>query len=159
VDGIELWRQPLGLFAQKGVLLGHVHVDPDFDGISRQVFSAKAGEGRVVPAFAVQALHAAGLNFKSRFEEELGSTEIIRPQTINIRFAGDENTFPRVPAWKVLDNSADSRQFRDQIILIGFTAEGLGDNWFTPFTTRGKKMSGVEVHANLIDTLYAGRAI
>src|SRR5207237_623005 len=50
VDGVGLWRQPLGLFAQKGVLLGHVHTDPDFDGISRRVFSAKAGEGRVIQA-------------------------------------------------------------------------------------------------------------
>src|SRR3989454_4402039 len=64
VDGVGLWRQPLGLFAQKGVLLGHVHADPDFDGISRRVLSAKAGEGRVIPAFAVQALHAAGLEFQ-----------------------------------------------------------------------------------------------
>src|SRR5215813_4466270 len=54
VDGIELWRQPLELFVRKGVLLGHVQADPDFDGISRRVFSAKAGEGRVFPAFAVQ---------------------------------------------------------------------------------------------------------
>ena len=159
VDGVGLWRQPLGLFAQKRVLLGHVHADPDFDGISRRVFSAKAGEGRVVPAFAVQALHAAGLQFKSDFEKKVGAAERIRPQAVNIRFAGDENTFRRVPAWAVLEGSADLGQFRDQIILIGFTAEGLGDEWFTPFAITGKKMSGVEVHANVIDTLYAGRAI
>src|SRR5207237_6343128 len=46
VDGIEGWRHPLGLFEQKGVRLGHVHADPDFDGISRRIFSANAGGGR-----------------------------------------------------------------------------------------------------------------
>jgi signal transduction histidine kinase/CHASE2 domain-containing sensor protein len=158
-DGVELWRQPLDLFNQKGVRLGHVHADPDFDGISRRIFSAKTGEGRVVPAFAVQALHAAGLPFRSDFEEKAGSVEVIRPQTVNIRFAGDENTFPHVPAWKVLEGSADVGKLKDQIVLIGFTAEGQGDQWFTPFAEKGKKMSGVEVHANVIDTLYAGRAI
>ena len=159
VDGVEVWRRPLGLFEQKGVRLGHVHADPDFDGISRRIFSAKAGEGRVVPAFAVQALHAAGLSFKSDFEQKVGAADVIRPQMVNIRFAGDENTFQHVPAWKILDGSAEPEQFKDQIVLIGFTAEGFGDQWFTPFAASGKKMSGVEVHADVIDTLYAGRAI
>jgi PAS domain S-box-containing protein len=158
-DGVELWRQPLDMFNQKGVRLGHVHADPDFDGISRRVYSAKTGEGRVVPAFAIQALHAAGLPFRSDVETKVGSAQVIRPQTVNIRFAGDENTFPHVPAWKVLEGQANVAQFKDQIVLVGFTAEGLGDNWFTPLSEKQKKMSGVEVHANVIDTLYSGRAI
>ena len=158
-EGVEVWRQPLKLFNQKRVWLGHVHADPDFDGISRRIYSAKTGEGRVVPAFAIQALHAAGLPFGSDFEQKVGSADIIRPRAVNIRFAGDENTFPRVPAWKVLSRQADRAQFTDRIVLIGSTAEGLGDEWFTPFAEKGKKMSGVEVHANMIDTLYAGRTI
>src|SRR5207245_566727 len=45
-------------------------------------------------------------------------------------------------------------------VLIGLTAEGLQDQWFTPFSTReGQKMSGVEIHANAIDTFYARRMI
>src|SRR5207244_10839823 len=72
VDGVELWRQPLGIFVQKGVLLGHVHAEPDFDGISRQVFCLKVGGGRVVPGFAVQALHAAGLDLTWDFERYVG---------------------------------------------------------------------------------------
>src|SRR5947207_4794628 len=159
VDGVELWRQALGIFVQKGVLLGHVHAEPDFDGISRQVFSLKAREGRVVPAFAVQALHAAGLEFKSDFEQKAEGAQLIRPQAINIRFAGDQNTFRRVAAWRVLEGSADAGEFKDQIILIGFTAEGLGDEWFKTFAIGQKKTSGVEVHANVIDTLYAVRVI
>jgi signal transduction histidine kinase/CHASE2 domain-containing sensor protein len=159
VNGVELWRQPLDRFAQKDVRLGHVHADPDFDGIIRRVLSAKAGEGQVVPAFAFQTLHAAGLSFKSEFERKQGSVTVIRPQPVNIRFVGDEHSFPHVPAWKILDGSADATQFKNQIVLVGFTAEGLGDNWFTPFAEKQKKMSGVEVHANVIDTLYAGRAI
>ena len=159
VNGVELWRQPLDRFAQKGVRLGHAHADPDFDGINRRILSAKAGEGRVVSAFAVQTLHAAGLPFKSDFERQQGAVTVIRPEPVNIRFVGDEHSFPHVPAWKILDGSADAAQFKNQIVLIGFTAEGLGDNWFTPFAERQKKMSGVEVHANFIDTLYAGRAI
>jgi signal transduction histidine kinase/CHASE2 domain-containing sensor protein len=159
VNGVERWLKPLDRFAQKGVRLGHVHTDPDFDSISRRIFYAKTGEGLVVPAFAVQTLHAAGLSFKSDFEQKQGAAAVIRPQPVNIRFVGDEHSFPHVPAWKILVGSLDPAQFKNQIVLIGFTAEGLGDNWLTPFAETGKKMSGVEVHANVIDTLYAGRAI
>jgi CHASE2 domain-containing sensor protein len=54
--------------------------------------------------------------------------------------------------------TADLTQFSNRIVLIGFTAEGLGDSWFTPFAESGKN-ERVEIHANAIDTLYAGRAI
>ncbi len=158
--GKEQWLEPDPLFLQKHVRLGHVQTDPDFHGINRRVLSAKAtSEGRVLPAFAVQTLKTAGLPFEADFEQKVGSAEILRPEPINIRFVGDNNSFPQLPAWRVLDGSVPASELTNQIILIGFTAEGLGDEWFSPFAETGKKMSGVEMHANAIDTLYAGRAI
>jgi signal transduction histidine kinase len=160
VGGTERWDEPDPLFLQKSVRLGHVHTEHEFDDINRRIVSAKAvSEGRVLPAFAVQALHAADLPFKADFEQKVGPAEVLRPEPINIRFVGDNHSFPHVPAWQVLDGTAGLPQFRNQIVLIGFTAEGLGDQWFTPFSVQGQKMSGVEIHANAIDTLYAGRAI
>ncbi len=157
-QGVERWRDPLAIFVQKHVRLGHVHTDPDFDGIGRKVLYVKPGDGRVVPALAVQALHAAELPFKSDFEQTVNSAQILRPEFVNIRFVGDNNSFSQVPAWKVLDGSVDPSLLKGKIVLLGSTAEG-GDQWFTPFSTHGQKMSGVEIHANAIDTLYAGRAI
>lgn len=44
--------------------------------------------------------------------------------------------------------------FKNKIILIGASAEALQDNKNTPFVSSGSsKMPGVEVHANLFDTL------
>src|SRR5262245_47909536 len=48
VNGIDRWRRPNEPFVQKHVRLGHVHADPDFDGISRRILPAKIGEGRAV---------------------------------------------------------------------------------------------------------------
>ena len=160
-QGADRWLEPDPLFLQKHVRLGHVHTDPDFDNISRRILSAKAtGAGRVIPAFAVQALHSAGMPFKADFEQKAGAADVLRPEPINIRFVGDNNSFRHIPAWQVLDSGGDLTQFANQIVLIGFTAEGgPDDQWFTPFAEAGKKMSGVEIHANAIDTLYAGRAI
>src|SRR5947207_2493779 len=124
------WLEPDPLFAQKHVWVGHVQTDPDFDTINRRIPSAKAtGSGRVISAFAVQALHAAGLPFKADFEKKIGPADNLRPEAFNIRFVGDNKTFRHVPAWQVLDGTADTAQFGNQIVLIGFTAEGLGDQW------------------------------
>jgi adenylate cyclase len=49
--------------------------------------------------------------------------------------------------------------FKNKIVLVGATAETLQDNKNTPFVTAGStKMPGVEVHANLLDTLRADLA-
>jgi signal transduction histidine kinase/CHASE2 domain-containing sensor protein len=155
------WNQPEPqLMAGAHVRLGHVHTDPDFDGINRRIPSIReAEEGRFLQAFSIQALHAADLPFQSPLEQRVGSAVVIRPEPFNIRFVGDNESFPRVPAWQVLDGTADTARFNNQIALIGFTAEAIGDQWFTPFSVSGRKMSGVEIHANAIETLYSGRSI
>jgi len=158
--GAERWLEPNPVFLHKNVRLGHVHTDPDFDGISRRIFSVKATpDGRTVPAFAVQALNSADLPIKADFARKIGAADVFRAEPISIRFVGDNNSFRHIPAWQVLDGNTDLAQLTNQIVLIGVTAEGSGDQWFTPFAETGRKMSGVEIHANAIDTLYAGRSI
>jgi signal transduction histidine kinase/CHASE2 domain-containing sensor protein len=159
VNGSERWNDPDPLFMQKHVRLGHVHTDTDPDRINRRIWSVKSGDsGAPVPAFSIQALHAAGIPFKSDFERKVGVADVFRPQTFNIRFVGDTGTFRRVAAWEVLEGKADPAVFNNQIVLIGSTAEGV-DRWFTPFDSNGRQMSGVEIHANAIETLYSGRTI
>ncbi len=148
--GAERWRLPNALFVQRHVRLGHVHADPDFDFINRRLFSVKIGAGRAIPALSFEALRSAGL---------ANDNGVLRAETLNIRFVGDHHSFRHIPAWQLLDGGADASPFKDRIVLIGSTAEGLGDQWPSPFATSGQKISGVEVHANAIETLFSGRAI
>jgi signal transduction histidine kinase/CHASE2 domain-containing sensor protein len=158
--GTERWLEPDPQFLKNHAVLGHVHTDPDIDNINRRILSVKATTaGRLIPAFAVQALRSAELPFKADFEDKVGPATVIRSEPVNIRFVGDNRSFPHVPAWQILEGTAENAQLADRIVLVGFTAEGQGDQWFTPFSASGQKMSGVEIHANAIDTLYAGRAI
>src|SRR5438093_4627364 len=73
INGGDHWRRPNERFVQQHVRLGHVHADPDFDGISRRFLSAKISDGRTVRAFARETLQAAGLPESGTFEERTGS--------------------------------------------------------------------------------------
>ncbi|HUU32948.1 MAG TPA: adenylate/guanylate cyclase domain-containing protein [Vicinamibacterales bacterium] len=51
----------------------------------------------------------------------------------------------------------DPAVFKDQIVVVGVTAQGLMDLFMTPFGEG--RMPGAEVHANVIDGLLSGRAV
>lgn len=51
----------------------------------------------------------------------------------------------------------DPAVFKDQIVVVGVTAQGLTDLFTTPFGEG--RMPGAEVHANVIDGLLSGRAV
>jgi len=51
----------------------------------------------------------------------------------------------------------DPASFRDRIVIVGGTAEGLKDVFTTPFSSGD--ISGPEAHANIVDALLSHRAI
>lgn len=58
-----------------------------------------------------------------------------------------------VSARDILNNEIDPGLLAGKIVLIGTTAVGLGDLFATPV---GVNMSGVEIHAQLLETLLSG---
>ncbi len=162
LDGMDRWRRPRAQFLQPNVRLGHVHTEPELDGISRSIYTDKAAEGTLLPAFSLEVLRAAGFGIDAMFEGQAGEGFIrVAQPTLRIRFAGDTgSTFQQIPAWKILEGVQDVSSLRDRIVLVGGTAEGLQeDQWFTPFSLSGLKTPGVEIHANAIDTQFARRWI
>lgn len=149
IDQETRWRKPAVRLANPNVRLGHVHADPDLDGIHRRILTAKFAAGEVYSAFALECLRAPGAR----------PTEVIRPRLINVRFAGDRRTFEHIPAWELLEGRRSPSALRDRIVLIGATAEGLGDQWMTPFSASGAAMSGIEIHANAVETVRSGTEI
>jgi CHASE2 domain-containing sensor protein/signal transduction histidine kinase len=160
--GVEHWRRPQARFLQSNVRLGHVHTEPELDGINRAIYTDKVSEGILLPAFSLEVLRAAGVAVDPAFERQAGEGfSRVEQSTALIRFAGDTGqTFTQMPAWKILEGTADASALRDRIVLIGVTAEAVQeDQWFTPFSVTGLKTPGVEIHANAIDTYYARRWI
>lgn len=51
----------------------------------------------------------------------------------------------------------DPALFKDRIVIVGATAEGLNEAFTTPFP--GGEINGPEVHANMLDAMLSNRAI
>lgn len=59
-----------------------------------------------------------------------------------------------IPAWTVLNGTADPSSIKDKIVLIGTSAEGLKDIRSTPLDLF---IPGVEVHMNVIEQVITGK--
>ncbi|MBW2154208.1 MAG: CHASE2 domain-containing protein [Deltaproteobacteria bacterium] len=69
-----------------------------------------------------------------------------------INYRGGEKTFPHIPVTDILQGKISSSVFKDKIVLVGVTATGIYDLRVTPFAT---VFPGLEIHANLIDTVLS----
>jgi adenylate cyclase len=74
---------------------------------------------------------------------------------IVINFRGGPGTFPRVSYHRVVNGAVPPEAFRGAIVLIGATSPVLHDVFSTPFAP-AREMPGVEIHANVLDTLIRG---
>lgn len=144
--------------------LGHVHTEPDADGIVRSILLLKANRERRLWALGLQMARSAigaGPPLETRDSVELGPIRIPAPEATDpgtpnrqmmINYAGPEGTFRRIPFSSLLDNTARPDEFLDKIAILGVTAQGSGDRLFTPLSS-GLGMSGIEIHANIARTI------
>ncbi len=79
----------------------------------------------------------------------------IQAQQFLINFRGPPRTFETIPYYRVLLGEIPPEYFHNKIVLVGSTTALLHDVFPTPFATSGN-MSGVEIHANVLETLLQG---
>ncbi|MCJ7540199.1 MAG: adenylate/guanylate cyclase domain-containing protein, partial [Desulfobacterales bacterium] len=72
---------------------------------------------------------------------------------ILINYLGPPQTFPYFSITDILHKTFQKGAFKDKIVLVGSTAEGIYDSRNTPFSTIHP---GLEVHANIIDNILTG---
>ncbi len=101
--------------------------------------------------------------------------DLMLPDHIYINFVGPPDTFRMVSFWRVLRGKVDPAIFKDKMVLVGSTLPADHDFYKVPFSGRGENeklsgggelvvegsglMSGVEVHANVIQTIMKGNWI
>ena len=145
----------------------------DADGVFRRVPLVQAYEGYLFASLALATaqgyLDAPGIELAVEAQGSKGGKEYYALETINLQrfqipvdangavfvpYRGRQGSFPYVPAYKVLNGSADLSQLKDKIVLVGTSAPGLLDLRSTPVQNI---YPGVEVHANIISGILDNR--
>ncbi len=161
---------PLPILTEHAAALGHVHIDLSDDGIARQVYLFEGIGTSRWPHFGLAILEVSGKqpaggyihasssdnggNIKST--SPVAERQWSRAQDILIPFAGPPGHFLTISYTQVLDGQYPNNFFDGKIVLIGATADGMGDILPTPFSGHSRAMSGIEINANIIDAMLQG---
>jgi adenylate cyclase len=145
---------------------GHVNVLQDPDGVVRRAPLVLRHDGRYFPAFDAQVARVfLGAKEISLDLAEYGVTglklgtrdiPLDEDGRLLVRYRGQDGTFERVSIVDILEGKADAALLRDRVVLIGNTAQGIGDMRVTPY---GRLFPGVEVRANIIESLLEGNVL
>jgi signal transduction histidine kinase len=157
------WITPLPELQRHALALGHVHFEPDRDGLARTLLLTKANAGNRYWALGFEAFRAAmgAQGPPTEYPTELKVGNRLVPvsdsngRLLWIHYNGPEGTFRRISLASVLDDQVPPSIFAGKIVIFGVTAQGAGDRAYTPFST-GLGMSGIEIHANIFTTLFDG---
>jgi signal transduction histidine kinase len=157
------WIMPLPEFQRHAFALGHVHFEPDRDGLARTLMLAKANADNRYWALAFEAFRAAlgAQEPPTEYPRELKICNRLVPapdsngRLLWIHYNGPEGAFHRISLASVLDGEAPGSSFASRIVILGVTAQGAGDRVYTPFSS-GLGMSGIEIHANILSTIFDG---
>ena len=149
--------EPVAPLAAAATGLGQVDIGFDPDGVVRRVFLFESDGRRTAPQLM--------LAMKAHLDHAPISPPAMRPSPglrrtgeALIRFQGPAGTYRTVPFVSVLKGEVSPEVFRDKIVLVGATANGLNDRYATPMRDAGG-MSGVEIQANLLQALRAGTTL
>lgn len=170
---------PQPALARGAAALGHVHLPVDDDGVARGIYlwegegAPATGEAAPMwPHFSLALLAVAGRapapgwpatphGIEPQTPDPIGGQPLDwrRAARTPVAFAGPPGSFTRHSVIDVLDGSVPPEALRGKLVLVGATATGIGDLYATPATSAQVLMPGVEISANLADTLLQGRRI
>jgi adenylate cyclase len=152
--------------------LAHVNVFPDNDDkVRRLIVGLPEKNGKVVEAFSVKlANFALDDEQKVRWDENerkwYRGSEVIpvnaRNQVITQYYTSPRQEkdlktgYDSFSFSDVLNDKVDARLFENDIVLIGPFTTGLQDEYMTPMS-RAIKMFGVEIHANMVQSILENK--
>ena len=175
------WVEPLPLFAQSAVAVGHAQAALGPDSICRSVPVRELSLEGPRWAFALEVARVASgailvdggreLRIGERKIPTVGMsshTEVAGLESESLRLLPIDyrgqiapgEAFPPFLAISVVDllEGKAGGQLQGKAVLIGFGSTEIGDRIPTPVSDR-LPMPGVEIHANLIDAILSGRSL
>ena len=157
------WEEPIEQFRKHAAARGHVHADPDNDGVNRQVLLAKIGGANRRWAMALEA-YRLGLG-EDRIREtaaglELGEAFVPAPRVkdrpLRIRYANPHSPLDRISVKDVIEQPDAAAIVENRVVFVGVNVvSGIDRYLMTPYSF-WMAMSGVEINANAYETLARG---
>jgi adenylate cyclase len=162
---LEEFRRPLPELEKAALHLGLANLQRDPDSFVRRmpVFLVSPADQKAYFSWsALTALtyyQAPVPGSISNRQVQIGpmNTPLNEGRHLIVNYRGPTHkVFSQVPAYQVVNGDVDPAYFEDKIVLIGVTSEVEHDTYPTPYAGGTNPMPGVEINANVIDTLLSG---
>ncbi|MDI6780563.1 MAG: CHASE2 and HATPase_c domain-containing protein [bacterium] len=147
------WLKPFPELAQSAKGLGHGELESPADGVMRRVRMASEIKGERFYAFGLEIVrNYLNLNKIVELEDSFAVGDLRLPKRpMYINFVGSR--YEQISYSQVLSDRFPTDYFKEKIVLVGATAKGMGDEKLTPFSKGISIISGIEVHANIVQTI------
>ncbi|MCW4153735.1 CHASE2 and HATPase_c domain-containing protein [Halomonas sp. 18H] len=137
--------------------MGHINIRSDQDGIVRHVALFQND----MPQLTLRAYQH--LVSREQVTPEGATRDLLEPHdarvSVRIPYRAGALHYPRVSYVDILEGRLPPSLLANRVVMIGATANGLGDRHPTPFGGDGGGMPGVEIQANLLNGLLEGDII
>ena len=165
VNGQVIESLPLPSLASAAADLGRVHAVLDEDGIARSIYLYEGVGAPVWQHFSQAILNVAShQTSQNQFQLKTNNLKADNPKTSNqfslvrqqqriINFLGPPGHFLTISYVQVLNGEFNKGLFNNKIVLVGATASGMNDLLSTPVSGLRQPMSGVEFHANVLQSI------
>ena len=154
---------PIERFTKEAKAIGQINWLPDRDGAVRSQPLLVSYMDKVYPSFSLQTARTY-LNLELGEIQPRGQSVQIGNRNIPtdphfqtlVNFYGEQRTFPQFSFVDVVTKKVSKENFKGKIVLVGFTATGLGEQRATPVSAT---LPAVEYFASVIENILQGIVI
>lgn len=145
---------PAGELAAAATGIAQVNLRFDGDRVIRKAYLEEGGNGR---SWLQLAAMMAGL--ASAPAAERGKPGLWQTRPVLIPYGGAAGHIRTLSFVDLLEGRVPAELLTGRHILVGATADGMGDSYPTPTSGTTSQMAGVEIQAQLLDALLRGETI
>ena len=139
---------PIPIIRERAAAHGFVNFNQDEDAFVRSASLVRQFQGKEIASFDLQLYQLA-------VKAGLQAAPLPDEHSFLVNYQGGPQSFATIPYYQVLNGEIKPDVFAGAIVLLGATSPILHDVFPTPFATSGE-MPGVEIHANMLETLFQG---
>lgn len=138
---------------RKVTAYGFSNTTSDADDVVRHALLSLEHEGERMYSFSYQTY----LEYMEFLGEEPYTPRVDAMNLYGIRYIAEPNSYTAYSWADVANGEVDLRQYKDSIVLVGAYTSGMMDQYSVPISSGGQ-MFGVEIHANIIDSMCRGES-